>query len=92
MAIMVEKEVFNIYDSRHIDDKIEDGDQDDGGEEEQLRRRPDRSPVKCFCERKVCLPLILGHGAGRRVEDGHITMGRRRWRRREVSWICKRRL
>ena len=48
MAIMVEKEVFNIYDSRHIDDKIEDGDQDDGGEEEQLRRRPDRSPVKCF--------------------------------------------
>ena len=31
---MVEKEEFNICDSRHIDDKIKGGDQDDGGEEE----------------------------------------------------------
>ena len=31
---MVEKEEFNDCDRRHIDDKIEGGDQDDGGEEE----------------------------------------------------------
>ena len=32
--VVMEKEEFNDCDRRHIDDKIEGGDQDDGGEEE----------------------------------------------------------